>query len=227
MNGQGCANPVIRKEIRELSQNELTSYVNAVRKLHNTYQPQSPLSDFEMLSKLHDNSNNYIHHDPSFLPWHREFLFQYETKLRLIDPTIVLPYWDWTLDYEFPHESVVLSKYIMGSNGDLNNDNCLSNGPFANTVLNYASDQDPHCLRRSYNAGQNITAFMPPEVFITLTNEPKFSYFSFSLEVFHGYPHDGIGGDYGDFSTMYSPSDPLFYLHHGFIDMLFSKWQLK
>ncbi|SCO91162.1 uncharacterized protein FRV6_15290 [Fusarium oxysporum] len=39
----------------------------------------------------------------------------------------------------------------------------------------------------------------------------------------HGAGHSGIGGVMEDIDA--SPGDPLFYLHHGFVDRLWWKWQ--
>lgn len=39
---------------------------------------------------------NPAHSYPAFLPWHRQYLRQFEAELQKIDPTVTLPYWDWT-----------------------------------------------------------------------------------------------------------------------------------
>ena len=42
------------------------------------------------------------HRGPAFLPWHREFLFHFENALRASNPSVVLPYWDWTTNRTIP-----------------------------------------------------------------------------------------------------------------------------
>jgi tyrosinase len=49
-----------------------------------------------------------------------------------------------------------------------------------------------------------------------------FTGFSTALEGPHGWVHNAVGGTMG---TSTSPRDPLFWLHHGFIDKLFADWQ--
>jgi hypothetical protein len=40
----------------------------------------------------------------------------------------------------------------------------------------------------------------------------------------HDAPHNWVGGE---MATSHSPHDPVFYLHHAYIDMLFAQWQLR
>jgi len=50
-----------------------------------------------------------------------------------------------------------------------------------------------------------------------------FRAFQTALEQAHNAVHSAIGGTMG---TSTSPSDPIFWLHHGFIDKLWNDWQL-
>lgn len=38
------------------------------------------------------------HMSPSFFPWHRRYLLQFERLLQDVDPGVSVPYWDWTTD---------------------------------------------------------------------------------------------------------------------------------
>lgn len=45
-----------------------------------------------------DNGERTGHRSPSFLPWHRRFLLEFERALQSVDPSVALPYWDWSSD---------------------------------------------------------------------------------------------------------------------------------
>ena len=49
-----------------------------------------------------------------------------------------------------------------------------------------------------------------------------FTPFQRNLEAIHGPVHNAVGGD---MATAHSPTDPLFFLHHGNIDRLWAKWE--
>lgn len=50
------------------------------------------------MKSMTDTSPGWAHDSPAFLPWHRYLIRQFELDLQAIDPTISLPYWDWTVD---------------------------------------------------------------------------------------------------------------------------------
>ena len=39
------------------------------------------------------------HHTPLFLAWHRAYLYYFELSLKEFEPTVTLPWWDWTLKH--------------------------------------------------------------------------------------------------------------------------------
>ncbi|KAJ9048712.1 hypothetical protein DSO57_1032186 [Entomophthora muscae] len=109
---------------------------------------------------------------------------------------------------------------MMGGNGDYRRDYCVTQGPFAYWQVNLPSS---HCLRRDYDMGQRLSPFSTPESISLDCNEPSYSEFAMRFEIKHGNPHVNIGGNNGDFSTMHSPNDPLFYMHHAFVDMVWAE----
>ncbi|KAJ9059829.1 hypothetical protein DSO57_1037458 [Entomophthora muscae] len=205
--------PVVRREIRELSSQELRKLTNAINQLHKQ-------GKYEEFTKIHLDNTAFAHEMPEFLPWHRYFIRKFEMALQEIDPSVSLPYWDWSLDSQAPHLSKVLTPSMYGGNGK--KDKCVQDGPFANWQMTVP---DKHCLRRDFDRGANIQPFGYPEEINLFLNEPRFSDFSRLLEDKHAYPHLFIGGDRGDLNPMWSPNDPIFYLHHTFMDLLWSKWQ--
>ncbi|KAJ9069164.1 hypothetical protein DSO57_1021422 [Entomophthora muscae] len=205
--------PVVRREIRELKPQELCKLTGAIKQLHEQ-------GKYEEFTKIHLDNQDFSHEMPEFLPWHRYFIRKFEMALQEIDPSISLPYWDWSLDSQAPHLSKVLTPSLYGGNGK--KDKCVQDGPFANWQMTVP---DKHCLQRDYVRGTNLPPFGYPEEISLFLNEPRFSDFSRLLEDKHAYPHVFIGGDIGDLTYMQSPNDPIFYLHHTFIDLLWSKWQ--
>ncbi|KAI9144084.1 hypothetical protein BKA69DRAFT_1036432 [Paraphysoderma sedebokerense] len=80
------------------------------------------------------------HGGPAFLPWHRGYLRIFERLMQkwLQDDSIGLPYWDWTIDTlnstaVVPPSLPLFTDRYIGPNGDRNQDNAVSSGPFCNT----------------------------------------------------------------------------------------------
>ncbi|KAJ9074315.1 hypothetical protein DSO57_1007736 [Entomophthora muscae] len=211
-NKNRCANPYTRPEIRELSREEL-------RDLHEALQVMKEEGSFDRFCRMHLENVPFAHATPYFLPWHREFTYRFEQELRKINPRLTLPYWNWSLDAQAPERSIVLSPAYFGSQGS----KCLNDGPFVGWRC---KNPNEHCLARDYDGGETLGAFYSPEL-LSHTLDGRESYDDFRRAIEgppHGNVHNNIGGD---MSTMASCNDPLFYLHHAFVDKLWYDWQSR
>ena len=154
--------------------------------------------------KYADQHHTYFgsaHGNPFFYPWHRKFLGNLEKELREIDPDIALPYWDWrtsTSTTALPWTSA-----FMGGTG-----NPVS-GPF-----------EPWGIGRSLGVGSSL-----PSATTVSNNQALTPYSSHwgPAEDTHGPPHGWVGGN---MVTTRSPEDPVFFMHHCFVDKWWSDWQL-
>ncbi|KAJ1919172.1 hypothetical protein H4219_002119 [Mycoemilia scoparia] len=215
---------VERKEIRQLSSRELRAYINGVNKLK-----ENGVID-QLARKHYTNVNNGIHGTAQFLPWHRNFIKVFENELRKIDSSLAAHYWDWTLDAQSPETSILLTEDYFGGNGDPNDGHCLRESIFSTWELEVPKR---HCLQRDYRRGDRLPKYWGPEAVAELINDSR-TYEEISLGCesnMHGIVHLGFNGKNsrsrtGDMGTMYSPNDPLFYLHHSMIDKIWYDWQL-
>ncbi|MEM9137329.1 MAG: tyrosinase family protein [Cyanobacteria bacterium P01_F01_bin.42] len=168
----------IRKSVTALTPTEKSAFVNAVNTLQSTYPEGSQLSLYEQFVVQHiltmgfrqslgatgPARGNPAHSYPAFLPWHRQFLLDFEQALQAIDPNVMIPYWDWT---DPDALSVMLREDFLGTSGQGTVVNVpehgrfeggeIKNGPFAQWQLNEALHFDamtleplgPHLLRFS------------------------------------------------------------------------------
>ncbi|KAI5779911.1 hypothetical protein DFH27DRAFT_489060, partial [Peziza echinospora] len=114
---------------------------------------------------------------------------------------------------------------------------CVVSGPFKDMVLNIGPGPNvtynPRCLSRSINPEVANKYLSTPNV-TPLWSTKNYDEFSTMVEgdqkmgsppiiTFHGAGHYVIGGEANDFIS--SNADPTFYLHHAFVDALWTKWQ--
>jgi len=123
----------VRKDVKHLSSQERTDFVNAVLLLKNTPSPYQPgLSYYDQFVRWHVNAfycdTMAAHMGPAFCPWHREFLLMFESALsNAIHKQVNLPYWDWT---NTESTNSVFMDDFMGGNGDPTQRYTLTTGPF-------------------------------------------------------------------------------------------------
>src|SRR5206468_3778310 len=172
------------------------------------------------------------HRGPAFLPWHREFLRRFEQDLRAIDSQVTLPYWDWTVDNSAT--SSLWDVAFLGGNGRPS-DGWVTTGPFAYSGGNWTLASDGPALRRRF--GLSAPALSTPNDVTWALSDATYdvspwnmfvtSGFRNKLEgwvngpLLHNLTHVWVGGSMGPMS---SPNDPVFFLHHCFIDKLWADW---
>jgi tyrosinase len=184
----------------------------------------------------HRNAMLDAHRGPAFFPWHREFLRRFELALQAIDASVTLPYWDWSVDNS--PTSSIWDIDLMGGNGRPA-DGQVTTGPFAFSTGNWPLNVDDDgfgFLRRQF--GLSAPALpTPADVNTALAATPydvapfnRFSASGFRNRAegwiagpqLHNLVHVWVGGS---MLPMTSPNDPVFFLHHCFVDKLWADWQ--
>ncbi|KAI9503895.1 hypothetical protein GGI25_000791 [Coemansia spiralis] len=208
-----CADITVRKEIRSLSSAEWKAYESAVQ--------QSQKDKWvDWFGYIHNRLAVYAHGNSNFFTFHRKYTRDYENVLKKYDSSVVLPYWNAMVDFQSPSSSVVLGSEYLGGNGN-SDTNCVTDGLASNWNLIYPEN---HCLKRQYSGSGSIPAWHSPE-FITSVLQVSKTYADLRAGIensIHGAVHLGLGGD---MDTMYSPMDPVFWLHHANCDRLWAQWQ--
>ncbi|PVU89459.1 hypothetical protein BB561_005348 [Smittium simulii] len=176
---------------------------------------------YDWFAYVHVQISSSIHGNAVFLPWHRAYIREIELTARKYEPTFSLSYWDASIDYSNPAKSIVFSNNYFGGNG------AGSNGCVKSGLVNNWSTEIPnkHCLRRSFNNGNNISPWESPETITSMLQTTKNDYNLFRQKLefgVHASVHNGVGGD---LSSMNSPADPIFFLNHANVDRLWWKWQ--
>ena len=194
---------------------------------------------------------NGAHRGPSFLPWHRAFLAAVEKDLQKINSNITIPYWDWTQDSELadPKAAPIWSDDFMGGNGVESDKWRVGSGAFAfkNANWNIPVGHDGPALLRNF---ASVVNSLPTKSDLELTmNEylydtPNYNSSPFTLgfrnrlegwitkrgdyrvattsSQMHNRVHLWVGGS---MLPMTSPNDPVFFLHHCFVDKVLADWQ--
>ena len=209
----------VRKEWRSLTQTERCRYINAVVTV--STQPQYRPC-YNSLVNLHTNFfGQGIHGMPFFFPWHRWYILQLENLLRKVNCRITVPYWDWSLESQGWQNSIIWSATCgFGGNGNQNTNGLLvTTGPFSPPTW---TQPDGSPLSRNFN---NV---LPDCAAVALAQRVGVNqYLTWHTGVesnLHNGVHCNIGGT---MCTSRSANDPIFFLHHGFIDKLWSDWQSK
>ncbi|MFF2651149.1 tyrosinase family protein [Streptomyces sp. NPDC058045] len=236
----------VRKNVKALSGSERKRFVDAVLRLKRSGRyDEFVRTHMEFYTADGDRGLRVAHMTPSFLPWHRLFLLDFERALRAVDSSVTVPYWDWTA--ERSASAVPWSKDLLGGNGRAG-DRRVTTGPFAhatgNWTLRHNVTDERYLVRDFGHPPEGLTLPTAAELAVAEREsgydvEPwdstSASGFRNNLEGWrtrqgqarwrnHNKVHRWVGG------TMLggaSVNDPVFWLHHSFVDLVWSRWQRK
>ncbi|KAJ3529389.1 hypothetical protein NM208_g9783 [Fusarium decemcellulare] len=208
-----------------MSDDEKSAYIEAELCLMNRPAKtgiQGALNRWDELDWAHIAQTNVIHDVGAFLPWHRYFMRVHEYLLQSeCGYKGGQPYWNEVLDMDALNESVVFNPNTgFGGQGD----ECVTDGPFVNLTLhiNSTSTSASACLSRAFNPTgfQGGVQENVDTCFSAATYDEAFECY---MDSPHSAGHSGIGGIMQDVAG--SPGEPLFYMHHTYLDRLWWLWQ--
>ncbi|KAI0139221.1 hypothetical protein BJ166DRAFT_489670 [Pestalotiopsis sp. NC0098] len=211
----------------KLSQDEKLSYIEADLCLMNAPSKSGlagAVTRWDDLQWPHITQTVTIHNVGGFLPFHRYYVNTHETLLRdECGYTGRLPYWDEVAEVANMSASDLFQEQYYGGNG-AGGDSCITGGPFANLTLRFLADNQmaDHCLSRQFDQFSFSAA---AQNYINKCN--TFTKYVLAWNCFtlapHSAGHNGVGGIMSD--PTFSPGDPLFFLHHAYLDKLWWEWQ--
>ncbi|KAF7637878.1 Tyrosinase_Cu-bd domain-containing protein [Meloidogyne graminicola] len=221
----------IRKEFRTFTSEEMALFLETMRRFKKS-------GFYSRLGMIHRRSG--VHSGPSFFPWHREFLKRLEIVYRSFHPEntvpiLGLPYWDSTLDggLPAPEDSIMFSDYLLG---EADESGFVTTGLFSN----WTTMDGRHSFQRMFGDQPDGEFFNEARIDFTLsqTNVDRVLAFSLPLhtctnyelddrflEYSHDYVHYFISGDMQE--RFSSSNDPIFFMHHGFVDSIWEMWRQK
>ncbi|WP_327321202.1 tyrosinase family protein [Streptomyces sp. NBC_01210] len=228
----------VRKNQSQLSATEKRRFVNALLELKrsNRYDTFVTTHNAFIMSDT-DSGRRVGHRSPSFLPWHRRFLIEFEQALQSVDPSVALPYWDWTKDRTAA--SSIWAADFLGGTGR-SRDEQVMDGRFAFSSGNWpvtVNTDTRGFLRRNLGGAGRLPTQADVDAALDITtydtspwNSASAGSFRNTLEGWrgrsglHNSVHVWVGGQ---MTSGVSPNDPVFWLHHAFIDKLWAQWQAR
>lgn len=204
--------PNQRKDIQNLSPEELARYKAAFRKLKETGE----------LKKLADLHNRFVgdsgcyHKQRLFMPWHRAHLLLFEQALQRVDPGVVLPYWNWS---QLPHDGGKTYPVPFEDTGSV--------------LFEPRRNKTPGAGCPDFGSPPKWPAFPWPELQGEIDTNPTWAAFGGresspgAIEVpYHDTMHGlCLGRPMSSVTT--AAEDPIFWSFHTFIDLVWDRWQKR
>jgi len=229
-NRAACTISNKRQAWHTLTNDEKLSYLNAELCLMKTPAKlglRSARTRYDELQYVHVVQVWSAHFVGAFLPFHRMMINTHELLLRNeCNYTGSQPYWQEQLDAgKFSKSSLLDAKYGFGGNG-LPTTHCITDGPFKD----YVNPMGPgyvfkdHCIDRQINdAISQSSSKANVDACLTKTT------WETAWPCIEANPHTGGHAGVGQQMSngVSSPGDPLFWLHHTWLDKMWADWQAK
>ncbi|PSN62325.1 Di-copper centre-containing protein [Corynespora cassiicola Philippines] len=208
-----------------LSDSEKDAYISAELCLMNSASQLGhdfTTNRWEDLMYSHVIQGNIIHGVSAFLPWHRWYVRVHEALLQSeCGYEGAHPYWDELHDIDDLAGSIVFDPVTgFGSEGG----ECITDGPFANHTVRITerSLYSNECINRKFN--KEAWTMNNQTNLDKCSSATSYGDVSRCMEgSAHGGGHTGVGGLMNDFLA--APNDPIFFLHHAYVDKLWWEWQ--
>lgn len=152
----------VRRNAKDLTPDEKKAFTDAILALKGKPSPWTEgVSTYDQFVLWHRDAFDCdlmaAHMGPAFFPWHRMYLHLFEEQLREVDPSVTLPYWDWTVDREV--DSYLWQDDLLGGDGDPEGDYAVRTGPFRKgewtiTIFDETDDEKFDHLIRNIGVGE-------------------------------------------------------------------------
>lgn len=234
---------IVRRSIYSLSPTELQRLAAAFNTLksNGTYQrfANTHMQAMNTFTPPNDPSTfrNAAHRGPAFLPWHRGLVWEFEQELRKVDPTVSLPYWPFEQDASTANAGQIprlFSAAYIGSDGNRNQSNRVTDGPFASWGIIRMIGRDPQGLPTLPTQAE-VNTLLQYNNYDSAPYDESSSGFRNGIEGWigtngqvsgHNRVHLYVGGDMAvTFTGANSVNDPAFWLLHADIDRIWWEWQ--
>ncbi|KAL2194360.1 tyrosinase-like protein [Corynascus similis CBS 632.67] len=225
-----CENPKVRVEWSRMAENDKQWYLESIKCLMET-PPLGVWSEAESLwdeiAWVHNRLIPSIHDVDTFLPWHRYYLHLQSSLLEeYCSYTGPIPWWrETSYTGDFASSELFTPEYFgsLPPAPRIGDGTCITDGPFVNTTVRFGDDA-PTCISRGEDTRRSGEV---TEAALDLCHgDSQTSYKKHARCVertIHSNGHGGIGGTMSRISA--APVDPLFYIHHAFVDWQWARWQ--
>ena len=159
-----------------------------------------------------------------FIPWHRYFLLEYESLLRLVDSDITIPYWDWTVRPSTPYTEEVFDPTPLGFGNSVNETTmCVSSGAFREGDFEVTPSAGGGCLMRQYLDTILLpTRALIEDQFLSLSAEKFDDFHNAVFQFVNLIVRCTVGGD---MCSVDAANDPLYLLQLARVDLVVDRWQ--